>query len=166
MSKRRWLGRTLIVLVVVGLLIAGGFGLYRLAWWQGYNMSQGMGGHEESDQESGMPCGRDHHSHGMGYSRFGGGPFSHGMHRGHTGSGGGLLGAGLLILATLFVARAFRFHSWRAVGGPRSARGWRRWARHMHMHGHGHGDHCPFCEGHEQAEGEDEPAEPEPKPNR
>ena len=131
MSKRGFLWRTLAMLVLVGLVIAGGFAVHYLAWSRGYAAGQLAEGGEEVEMPPYLP-------HGFGYY---GRPASF------------MFGAGMLfkcLLGLIFfavVCKLIRFVVWGAAFGPAMCGPWpkhlhrghwrraRRWRRRHWMHG-------------------------------
>jgi hypothetical protein len=141
MSKR-WLPfllRALAALIVVGVVIGGGFAIHRISWSQGYRTGQLAAGGEEGAVAP--------------YARYG------------LGRPGLLLTAGVLLLVLLAIGRFFRFWAWNMAWGPwmmaggpwamaRGPRG-RHWAARRAAHWHRpHGPMPPWCWGWEQPPGE------------
>jgi hypothetical protein len=126
--SRRWfpfLLRALAALIVVGLVIGGGFAIHRISWSQGYRMGQLAAGGEEGAL---APYG--------------------------PGRPGLLLTAGVILLVLLLIGKFFRFWAWHVAWGPwmmaRGPRG-RTWAAHRAAHWHRpHGPMPPWCWGWEQ----------------
>ena len=150
MSKRSWfVVRALVTLVVVGLLIAGGFVIHRLGWSQGYRMGELTAGGEESAAPP--------------YAPFG------------FGRPGLLLTAGLLLLLLIVIGKFFRFWAWKMACGPWMMAGgpWimgngpkgKHWAapRAWHWHrAHPHGPMPPWCWGWEEPSSEEDTGGVEP----
>ena len=136
--SRRWfpfLLRALAALIVVGLVIGGGFAIHRISWSQGYRMGQLAAGGEEGAFAPFAPYG--------------------------LGRPGLLLTAGVILLVLIVVGKFFRFWArhmawgpWMMAHGPWAmARGSRRrrWAAHRAGHWHRpHGPMPPWCWGWEQ----------------
>jgi hypothetical protein len=133
--SRRWfpfLLRALAALIVVGLVIGGGFAIHRISWSQGYRMGQLVAGGEEGALA----------------------PYS-------LGRPGLLLTAGVILLVLLVIGKFFRFWAWHVAWGPwmmahgpwttaRGPRG-RTWAAHRAAHWRRpHGPMPPWCWGWEQ----------------
>ena len=111
----------LAALIVVGLVIGGGFAIHRISWSQGYRMGQLAAGGEEGAL---APYG--------------------------LGRPGLLLTAGVILLVLLVIGKFFRFWAWKMVGAPwmmaHRPEG-ARWARHWHRP---HGPMPPWCWGWEE----------------
>jgi hypothetical protein len=108
----------LVGLIILGLLVMGGFALQRAAWWQGYMMGQLAAGGEAP---------------GIAYMPYGPNLF------------GPFLVIGLLVLLVLvggFIVRLLAWQgaarAWMKSGGPKAE----EWARHWHR---SHGGHHPFA---------------------
>lgn len=107
MSHRRFLGAGLALLIVIGLLAAGGTLLYRSGWSQGYLVGQLVA----SDDGTVAPF-------------FPGYP-------GRTGGVSSLLcGAGLVVLLLVIGSKFFRAWAWTRDGGGPTGDGPRRWHHH------------------------------------
>jgi hypothetical protein len=150
MSRRwfRFLLSALAALVVVGLVIGGGFAIHRISWSQGYRMGQLAAGGEEGAV---APYG--------------------------LGRPGLLLTAGVLLLVLLVIGKFFRFWAWKMAWGPWMMAGgpWamarrppgRRWTAHRAAHWHRpHGPMPPWCWGWDQppeegAQEQDDEGEPD-----
>ena len=120
MSQKRFLVVALAVLIVAGLLIAGGAVVRQSAWTQGYMMGRLAAG---ADDGVPVPYG----AYGFGYPRshFGFAPF--------------LCTAGLFVLLLIAVGKFFRFRAWKMAhwGHKPPEGGWpkgERWAKHWHRH--------------------------------
>jgi len=140
--SRKWLPfllRALAALIVVGLVIGGGFAIHRISWSQGYRMGQLAAGGEEGAVAPYAPY--------------------------RLGRPGLLLTAGVLLLVLLVIGKFFRFWAWNMAWGPWMMAGgpWamahrpkgRHWAAHRAAHRHRpHGPMPPWCWGWEQPPGE------------
>jgi len=148
MSKKWFLAKAVVTLVVVGLLAMGGFAVYRTSWSQGYAAAQ-LGA--EGEEGTTTPWSFDYPGRPFGFTPR---PF----------------GAGLLVTVTLallffaVIGKLIRFivwgPAWRfGVAGPRFRRGagWHSAARWHRMHG----PVPPWCWGweepHEEQTGAVEP---------
>jgi hypothetical protein len=127
MFVRRFVGAALVMLLVVGLLAAGGAMGFRIGWSQSA-MAQQM--RAEGAEGGAMPLLLPGSGHVPG--SFGWGP---------------ILGVfGLLLVVILFAmmigvaAKMFAFHAWQTAGGP----GPEFWSRRWHK-AHGHGSVRPWC---------------------
>jgi hypothetical protein len=146
MSKIRFLVVPLAALIVIGLLILGGFAIHRIGWTEGYRMGQLA--------DSGGGAVAPYESYGFGYPSL-------------------FLTVGLLLLALIVIGKIFRFWAWKMAWGPwmMAGRPWRmaagpkgeRWARHWASHWHRpHGPMPPWCWGWEEpSEEKAEQAEPD-----
>jgi len=126
MSKTWFLVRALAGLIVIGLLIVGGWAIYRTGWSQGY-LAAGS--------EAGAIA--PYAPYGFGYP---GGPFGARL----------FFTVGLFILLLVVIGKCFRFWAWRTAGGPWMMAGGpmdRHWARHWHRP---HGPVPPWCWGWEK----------------
>jgi hypothetical protein len=107
MSKKWFVVKALATLIIIGLLILGGFTIHRIGWSQGYQMGQLVAGGEKGAVAP----------YGFGYP-------------------GLFLTVGLLLLLLVVIGKFLRlliWGPWMMVGGPRYA----HWARHWHRpHGH------------------------------
>ena len=142
MSRTRFLVVPLVGLIIVGLLILGGFAIHRIGWAEGYRMGQLAPG---ADGGVVPP----YAGYGFGFPGF-------------------LLTLAVIFLLILVIGRVFRFMMWGLPWGPRMMHALgpegRRWkmpgrskgefrAKHWHRH---HGHMPPWCwdweEGSEEAE--------------
>jgi hypothetical protein len=105
MSKTWFVVRVLTTLVVIGLLIIGGFAIHRIGWSQGYVAGQLAAGGEEGAAAPYAPYSFGHPGRYFGFAPF---PFGAGL----------FLTVGLLILLLIGIGRIFRFWAWRMTGGP------------------------------------------------
>jgi hypothetical protein len=140
--SRRWfpfLLSALAALIVVGLVIVGGFAIHRISWSQGYRTGQLAAGGEEGALAPYAPY--------------------------RLGRPGLLLTAGVLLLVLLVIGKFFRFWAWNMAWGPwmmaggpwatgrgPTGRHWAApWAAHRAGHWHRpHGPMPPWCWGWEQ----------------
>jgi len=130
---RKWFWvKALATLVVIGLLVAGGFTLSRVSWWQGYRMSQLAMGSEEDTAVPDLPFG-----YGFGHRRL------HGRFPLFLFGVGLLFKVGLFLLLLAVIGKFFRFWAWKMAYGPAS----KRWPKHWHGH---HGPMHPWCWGWEK----------------
>ena len=143
MSKTRFLVVPLAALIIIGLLIVGGFAIHRIGWSEGYRMGQLAAGGEGGAT---VPYG----PYGFGYP-------------------GLFLTVGLLLLLLVVIGKFFRFWAWKMVAGPWMMAGgpWKvaggpkgeHWTRHWHRP---HGPMPPWCWGWEEpSEKRAEKAEPD-----
>ena len=137
MSRARFPLVLLAALIIMGLVILGGFATYRIGWSEGYRMGQLATGVAEGTI---MP-----------YAPYG------------PGLGGVLLTLGVVFLLLLVIGKVFRFLAWRAMwdqwkvaGGPKSE----YWTKHWHWHRR-HGSQPPWCWDWEEPTGE-KVTKPEP----
>jgi len=113
MSKKGFWWRALAVLILVGLVIAGGFTVHYLAWSQGYAAGQVVGEGEEIATPPYLPRGFGHYGRPAAF----------------------MFGAGLLVkcvLGLIFFAVVFkliRFIVWGAAFGPAMCG---PWPKHLH----------------------------------
>ena len=124
MSRKRFWLVPLAALIIVSLLVVGGFAIHRISWFQGYRMGQLAAG---SEGVAVVPYGL----HGFGHP----GPF---------------VAIGLLFLLLMVMGKAFRFCAWGMAGGPWMMAGGppgARRARHWHR---SHGPMPPWCWGWEK----------------
>ncbi len=141
MSKTWFVVRALAALIVIGLLIIGGFVIHRIGWSQGYVAGQLAAGSEEGAAAPYAPYGFGYPGRYFVFAPF---PF-----------GGGLfLAVGLIILLLIGIGRFFRFRAWRMAGGPQGQYWTGRWHRH-------HGPMPPWCWGWEKPS-EESTEKPEP----
>lgn len=137
MSKGWWIAvRVITALVLVSLVIGGGFAVYRLGWTQGYEAGRSGG----EDGETGMTL-----------------PYRLPLAR-------PLLAFGLVLLGLAMVGKILRLVFWQsmatrwaAAGGPWMHRSWRaHWPRHHH------GPMPPWCWAPPPgSEGKEAPPSPE-----
>jgi hypothetical protein len=136
MSRARFPLVLLAALIIMGLVILGGFAIYRIGWSEGYRMGQLATGAGEGIVVAYAPYG--------------------------PGLGGVLLTVGVVFLLLLVIGRFFRFLAWRAMwqrwkvtGGPKSE----YWTKHWHRR---HGPEPPWCwDWEEPAEEKAEKPEPD-----
>jgi hypothetical protein len=139
-SHGRFLVVALGVLLVIGLLIAGGSAIRRSAWSQGYMMGRLAAGGDDGEVVPYAPYGY---------------PGSHLRPSLFLCGVGPLFAVGLLFLLLVGAGKFFRFRAWREAGGPQDE----GWARHWHPP---HGPMPPWCWGREKASEEQaEEAEPD-----
>jgi hypothetical protein len=129
MSQTRFPYAPLAILIIVGMLILGGFAIYRISWLDGYKTGQLVAHGAEGTVVPYLP------------------------YRG-PGCGGLLLTLGLIFLFILVIGKFARFWAWRSGWGPKSE----RWVRRWHGHGP-HGPVPPWWWGWEEPSEEkaDEP---------
>ena len=120
MLKKRFWVVPLAALIIVGLLILGGFAIQRISWSQGYRMGQLAAGGEGVAV---VP----HAPYGLGY---------------HPGL---FFTVGLLFLLLIVMGKFFRFWAWKTAGGPWMMSG--AMARHWHRP---RGPMPPWCWGWER----------------
>jgi hypothetical protein len=129
----------LAILIIIGMLIAGGFVFYRISWLEGYRTGQMVAaGVADGTVVPYVPH--------------------------QPGCGGLLLTLGAIFLLLLVVGKFFRFWAWRAAGGPGMMPHGQKseyWARHWRRH-RPHGPVPPWCWDWEEPS--EEKAE-EPKPD-
>ena len=102
MLKKRFWVVPLAALIIVALLILGGFAIHSISWSQGYRMGQLAAGGEGDVVVPYAP-------YGFGYP-------------------GLFITIGLLFLLLIVVSKFFRFWAWRMAGGPWGV----HWAGHWH----------------------------------
>jgi hypothetical protein len=127
MSQTRFPWIPLAILILIGLLMLGGFAIYRISWLEGYQMGQLAA--------AGITDGRV-----MPYAAY------------RPGCGGVLLTLGAIFLLLLIVGKLFRFWTWKTAWGPGGGAGGserERWVRHWHAH-RPHGPIPPWCWGWEE----------------
>lgn len=130
---RNWfVWRAVATVVLIGLLVAGGFATHRLGWSQGYAAAELAAAGEEAPTPPLAPS--DWRPIGFAYRPL----------------GGGLFVALLLGLVFLAVAgKLVRVVLWGAMAGPAVAGPWTAgsWRRHWHrMHGPVPPRYGPWCE--------------------
>lgn len=137
MYHRRFLGVALTVLIVIGLLIAGGSAIQRGAWTEGYMIGRLSAGGDDGTVIPYAP-------YGFGYPtrHFGFAPF--------------LCTAGLFVLLLVMAGKFFRFWAWKQAGGPEGEEWTKHWAKHWRGH---HGP--PWCWGEKEPAEKAKAAEPE-----
>ena len=138
MSQTRFPWIPLAILIVIGLLMLGGFAIYRISWLEGYRMGQLVA--------DGMADGKL-----VPYAAY------------QPGCGGLLVTLGALFLLLLVLGKLFRFWAWKTAWGPGRGAGEserERWVRHWHAH-RPHGPTPPWCWGWEEPAGE-KAEEPQP----
>lgn len=131
MSKTRFLIVPLAALIMVCLLILGGFAIHRIGWSQGYRMGQLVAGDECAAKVPYAP-------YGLGFP-------------------GLFLTVGLLFLLLVVVGKFFRFWAWKTFGGPwMMTHGPRSeyWAKRWHRY---HGPMPPWFWGWEEPPEKAEP---------
>jgi len=119
MSKKRFWVVPLAALIIVSLLILGGFAAHRISWSQGYRMGQLAAGGEGGAVAP--------------YARFG--------------YPGLFFTIGLIFLLLIVIGKVFCFWAWRMAGGPWMMAGGpmgQHWARHWHRP---YGPMPPWCWG-------------------
>lgn len=143
MSRTRFFLVPLFGLILIGLLILGGFAIYRIGWSEGYRSGLLTDGGVEGALVPYAPYG--------------------------SGFLGLLLVIGVIFLLFAVLGKFFRLLAWRTAGGPwmmarrppgtpGGSKG-EAWAKHWHRHG-GHGP--PWCwDWEESPEENDQEAEPE-----
>jgi hypothetical protein len=143
MSNRRFWLASLSGLIIIGLLILGGYALYTTAWSQGYALGQLAAGREGQAVAPYMPFG--------------------------FGFPGPLLTLLLLLVLFVVIGKFLRLLIWAIVGGPWMMAGgpWnmangpkgQHWAYHWHRH---HGPMPPWWQGWEKpSEEQTQEAEPD-----
>jgi hypothetical protein len=143
MSKTRFLAVPVVTLIVIGLLLVGGWAIHRIGWSQGYATGQLATGGQEAAIGPYAP-------YGLGYL-------------------GLFLMVGLVLLLLLVViGKLFRFWAWTMVAGPWMMAGgpWKitgkpneeRWAKHWHRR---HRPMHPCWWGWEKTSEEKDEAEPD-----
>ena len=119
MFRRRYLWVPVVGLILIGLLVAGGFAVHQMAWSRGYAMGQAAGVEEGEALVRPSPFGWGHPGRYYGYSPLG--------------SGFGIVvKLFLVILAIGFLFKLFGFAMWMLMGprvrryhiGRRRPRGW------------------------------------------
>lgn len=144
MSKARFLLIPLVGLLVIGLLIVGGWAIHRIGWSEGYAFAQQAAGSETAT----VPYGPS----GLSYVAL-------------------FLTAGLAFLLLLAVTgKLLRLWAWKAVGGPWMMHGMARqmamgpngepWSKYWHRH---HRPVPPWCWDWEKRE-EEQAEKAGPKP--
>lgn len=127
MSRTQFPLAPLAILLIIGLLVAGGFGFYRISWLEGYRTGQMVAvGVADGTVVPYVPY--------------------------RLGCGGLLLTLGAIFLMILVVAKFFRFWAWNAAWGPGMKSGRPesdRWVRRWHRH-RPHGPMPPWCWGWEE----------------
>jgi len=143
MSRKWFWVRALVTLVVVGLLVVGGFAAYRAGWSQGYAAGQ-LGA--EGEEGTTVPWGFGYPGRPFGFAPrpFGAGP---------------LVAVVLALLFFAVIGKLLRFvvwgPAWRfGMAGPRFRRiaGYHRAAHWQRMHG----PMPPWCWGWEEPHEEEE----------
>ena len=136
MSQSRFPLFPLAVLIIIGLLIMGGFAIHRISWLDGY--------------KTGQLVARGADGTVMPYPPY------------QPGCGGLLLTLGVIFLLLIVAGKFFRFWAWKGAwgsgatpGGPKS----QRWVKHWHRH-RPHGPMPPWCWDWEEPS-EEETKEPE-----
>lgn len=134
--SRKWIvWKVLASLILVGLLVAGGFAVYYAGWTRGHNADQLAEG-EEAEAPSYLPEGFVHPAWRLA------------MHHRSFGVAGLVFRVILTCLFFIVVCKLIRFVIWgprwgfAMMGpwsgphwGPRASRAYRRYARWHHMHG-------------------------------
>ena len=125
MSKTRFVVVPVVILIIISLLLVGGWAIHRIGWSQGYATGQLATGGQEGAIGPYAP-------YGLGYL-------------------GLFLTVGLVLLLLLMViGRIFRLWAWKMVGVPWTMAGGPKaeyWARHWHRP---HGPMPPWCSGWEK----------------
>ncbi len=128
---KNWIGKTIIALVVIGLLIAGGFAAYRIGYVQGFSAAtNGGGGLLWAERFENMPHGGyfdNSDSYWMPHNRYPGSRMD-GFSR--TPFGGSVLGHGSFFSPFSFLFRIafWGFVIWlvyKLVTGFKSGQGWK-----------------------------------------
>jgi hypothetical protein len=114
MSRARFFLAPLALLIIVGLLILGGFAIHRTGWAQGYRMGQMAAGITDGAVVPYVPYG--------------------------PGSGGLLITLVVFLLLLLVAGKFFRFWAWRMAWGPWMGR---HSSKDWHWH-RGHGPMPPW----------------------
>jgi hypothetical protein len=136
MSQTRFPLFPLAILIIIGLLIGGGFAIHRISWLDGY--------------KTGQLVARGADGAVMPYPPY------------RPSCVGPLLTLGVIFLLLLVAGKFFRFWAWKAASGsgaspagPKSE----RWVKHWHRH-RPHGPMPPWCWGWDEPS-EEETMEPE-----
>jgi hypothetical protein len=122
MSRTQFPLAPLAILLIIGVLVVGGFAFYRISWLEGYRTGQLVA--------AGVADGAI-----VPYAPY------------RLGCGGLLLALGAIFLLILAVGKFFRFWAWKAAWGPGMKPGGPegdRWVRRWHRHGP-HGPMPPWC---------------------
>jgi len=127
MFVRRFVGAALVLLLVVGLLAAGGAIGYRIGWSQGAMAQQMLAEGAEGGTVPLVPL-------GSGYVPA---PFDF---RPILGVLGVLFVVMLFVMTIGMAVKMFAFHAWQTAGGP----GPEFWSRRWHK-AHGHEPVPPWC---------------------
>ena len=138
MSQTRFPFAPLAILIIIGLLMLGGFAIYRISWLEGYKTGQLV--------TAGIAGGTV-----MPYAPY------------RPGCGGVLLTLGVAFLLILVAGKFFRFWAWKSAWGPGMKSGGpesERWVRRWHRHGP-HGPMPPWCWDWEEPS-EEKTEEPQP----
>lgn len=139
MSRTQFPIAPLAILIIIGLLILGGFAFYRISWLDGYKTGQLVAaGIADGTVAPYVPY--------------------------RPGCGGVLLTLGVAFLLILVAGKFFRFWAWNAAWGPgMMARGKKGeyWAKHWHQHRPHHGPMPPWCWDWEEPS-EEKTEEPQP----
>jgi hypothetical protein len=130
MSKTWFVWRALVALIIIGLLVGGGWAIYRTGWSQGYMTGQLAAAAEEAVVIPYPP-------YAFGYP---GRPVV-------LGGLGLLVLFGLLVLPLLVIGKMARLHAGRMAGGPGKMADWPKegpppWIRHWHRD---RGRRPPWC---------------------
>lgn len=131
MSRTWFVWRALVALIIIGLLVRGGWAIYRTGWSQGYMTGQLAAADDGSAARSYPP-------YAFGYPAW---PVLAGL---------GLLGLfGLLVLPLLAIGKMISLHARGMAGGPpgspwaKKTADWSPpWIRHWHRD---HGRRPPWC---------------------
>ena len=116
MFRKRFLWTPVIVLIVIGLLVVGGFAAHRIGWSRGYMMGQMADVGDSETPVVPRPYGFVRPGRYFGFS-----PFVFGL--------GILFMLGLIPLLLVTIRRIFWLRAWKMAGMPMMGE---CWARHWH----------------------------------
>jgi len=122
MSQTRFPYAPLAILIIIGLLMLGGFAIYRISWLEGYKTGQLVA--------AGIADGTV-----MPYAPY------------RPGCGGLLLTLGVAFVLIVVAGKFFRVWAWKSGWGPGMTTGGpnsERWVKNWHRHGP-HGPVPPWC---------------------